>query len=64
MGGWVVLQLFFVAGQVDDGVAYLAHIGGFAAGAGLFLAMRPAELKLFECVGEPQASVLGGGGAA
>jgi membrane associated rhomboid family serine protease len=50
IGGWAVLQVVSLAGQVDDGVAYIAHLGGLAAGAGLFMAMRPAGVRLFECL--------------
>jgi rhomboid family protein len=50
IGGWGLLQLFYVAQQADDGVAYLAHVGGLAAGAILFLLMRPSGVELFECV--------------
>jgi len=50
IGGWGVLQLFSVAAQADDGVAYLAHVGGFAAGAALFYALRPTGVRLFECM--------------
>lgn len=53
IGGWVVLQLFQVANRSDDGVAYLAHIGGLIAGAALFLLMRPAGMALFECIDPP-----------
>jgi membrane associated rhomboid family serine protease len=54
IGGWALLQLFSLAAQADDGVAYIAHIGGLAAGAGLFLVMRPPGVGLFECL-EPGA---------
>jgi membrane associated rhomboid family serine protease len=50
IGGWGVLQLFSVAAQSQDGVAYLAHVGGFAAGAALFYALRPTGVRLFECM--------------
>ena len=36
IGLWIVLQLFSgigsIAGAADSGVAYMAHVGGFAAG--------------------------------
>ena len=36
IGLWIVLQLFSgigsIAGAADGGVAYMAHVGGFAAG--------------------------------
>jgi membrane associated rhomboid family serine protease len=53
IGGWVLLQLFNVASQSNDGVAYGAHIGGLVAGALLFLTMRPAGVALLECVEQP-----------
>jgi membrane associated rhomboid family serine protease len=56
IAGWGVLQIVSMglAGQ-DDDVAYMAHVGGFAAGALLFYALRPAGVRLFECVGEGPA---------
>jgi rhomboid family protein len=57
IGGWVLLQLFQIANQTDDGVAYVAHGGGLLAGALLFLVMRPAGVHLFECVEEEKAAV-------
>jgi rhomboid family protein len=59
IGGWVVLQLFYIVSQANDGVAYSAHGAGLVAGALLFLVMRPAGVQLLECVeqpGEEQAS--------
>jgi rhomboid family protein len=53
IGGWVVLQLFNILGQSDDGVAYGAHIGGLLAGGMLFLVMRPPGVKLLECAEQP-----------
>jgi len=49
IGGWALLQVILLANQTDDGVAYLAHVGGLIAGALLFLVMRPNGVKLFEC---------------
>lgn len=56
IGGWVLLQLYQIASQNDDGVAYVAHGGGLIAGALLFLVMRPAGVRLFECVEEEEAA--------
>jgi membrane associated rhomboid family serine protease len=53
IGGWVVLQLYQLAGQPDDGVAYMAHVGGLIAGAVLFLVMRPASVQLLDCIEQP-----------
>jgi membrane associated rhomboid family serine protease len=50
IGAWALLQVFLLAQHSEDGVAYLAHVGGLAAGALLFLVMRPAGVQLFECV--------------
>jgi membrane associated rhomboid family serine protease len=50
IGAWALLQIFLLAQHSDDGVAYLAHVGGLAAGALLFLVMRPAGVDLFECI--------------
>jgi membrane associated rhomboid family serine protease len=50
IGGWVLLQLYQIANQASDGVAYVAHGGGVIAGAILFLVMKPADVRLFECV--------------
>jgi len=54
IGGWAILQVLLLANQTDDGVAYLAHVGGLVAGALLFLVMRPRGVKLFECRDELQ----------
>jgi membrane associated rhomboid family serine protease len=48
--GWAILQIYLLAQNSDDGVAYLAHVGGLIAGALLFLVMRPSSVQLFECV--------------
>lgn len=60
IGGWGLLQLFMLAGKMDDGVAYLAHVGGLFAGALLFMVMRPNGVKLFECMGG-ESMAFGGG---
>lgn len=53
IGGWVLLQLFmFAAAGPDDNVAYIAHLGGLAAGVGLLLLLKPAGLRLWECAGD------------
>ncbi len=54
IGGWVLLQLYQIANQTNDGVAYVAHGGGLIAGALLFLVMRPTGVHLFECVEQPE----------
>jgi membrane associated rhomboid family serine protease len=50
IGAWALLQIFLLAQHSNDGVAYLAHVGGLVAGAILFVVMRPAGVELFECV--------------
>jgi membrane associated rhomboid family serine protease len=57
IGGWVLLQLYQIANQASDGVAYVAHGGGLIAGALLFLAMRPASVHLFDCAEQPGEEV-------
>jgi len=59
IGGWVILQLYLSVSGADDGVAYAAHVGGLAAGAVLFLLLRPATVDLFECIEEPDPAVGG-----
>jgi membrane associated rhomboid family serine protease len=53
IGGWVLLQLYQIASQANDGIAYVAHGGGLIAGGLLFLLMKPAGVRLFECVEQP-----------
>jgi membrane associated rhomboid family serine protease len=57
IGGWGLLQLFSLRiADKDDGVAYMAHVGGFIAGALLFYLLRPTGVRLFECMGQgPEA---------
>ena len=50
IGGWALLQIWHLAGKATSDVAYGAHVGGLAVGALLFLVMRPAGVKLFECM--------------
>jgi membrane associated rhomboid family serine protease len=59
IGGWGVLQLVMLASKPDDGVAYLAHVGGLVAGALLFVAMRPVGVRLFECMSREAAPFAG-----
>lgn len=47
LGGWIGLQ-FMSLGQVDSGVAYLAHIGGFIAGMALIPFFKKPHVKLFD----------------
>ena len=50
IGLWIAIQVLSAVTQADDGVAYWAHIGGVLAGAVLILFLRPAKLRLFECL--------------
>jgi membrane associated rhomboid family serine protease len=47
--GWAIWQVLEAANGVRD-VAYWAHVGGLITGAVLFIVMRPAGVKLFDCV--------------
>ena len=57
IGVWAGLQVVHVAGKDNDGVAYMAHVGGLAAGVVLFLALRPRHVRLLECVWDPEGSL-------
>jgi membrane associated rhomboid family serine protease len=59
IGGWVLLQVYEIASQAEDDVAYWAHIGGLAVGAILFTLMRPPGIQLFECVDPAQVATPG-----
>jgi membrane associated rhomboid family serine protease len=50
IGGWAIWQAAEAANRVQDGVAYWGHVGGLITGAVLFIAMRPAGVKLFDCM--------------
>ena len=56
IGLWVAFQFYDIAQGEDDGVAYAAHLGGLAAGAALFVALRPRDVELFECLYEKEAT--------
>jgi len=49
IGLWVLMQIGELASRDQDGVAYSAHIGGLITGAALFIVMRPASIRLFDC---------------
>jgi membrane associated rhomboid family serine protease len=49
IGSWVIVQVLLALSGTQDGVAYWAHVGGLITGAVLFVAMRPAGVRLFEC---------------
>ena len=54
IGIWMIWQLVQLAIQTNDGVGYLAHIGGLFAGGAAFLLLRPSNLELFQCFEQPQ----------
>ena len=55
LGGWVLLQLWSISVQTQDDVAYMSHVGGLLAGAGLFPLLRYRTVRLFECIREVKA---------
>jgi membrane associated rhomboid family serine protease len=59
IGGWAIWQFVDAASRIDDGIAYWAHVGGLITGAILFVLMRPAGVRLFECI-EPGKAVAEG----
>jgi membrane associated rhomboid family serine protease len=59
IGFWAIWQFIDAAGRVDDGVAYWAHVGGLITGAVLFVVMRPAGVRLFECIESDTAPAQG-----
>lgn len=56
LGAWAAVQLWHISVQSQDEVAYMAHVGGFAAGAVLFPLLRYHTVRLFECIREPLTS--------
>jgi membrane associated rhomboid family serine protease len=59
IGSWAIWQVIEVSSRAQDGVAYWAHVGGLVAGAALFVWLRPASVKLFDCVHSEPAIVAG-----
>jgi membrane associated rhomboid family serine protease len=49
IGGWAIFQIVEVSSRAEDNVAYWAHVGGLITGAILFILMRPAGVRLFDC---------------
>jgi membrane associated rhomboid family serine protease len=65
VGGFVATQFVHLGSASKSDVAYWCHVGGMAAGGILFLLLRPAGLRLFECIRppilpEPSPEVAGG----
>jgi membrane associated rhomboid family serine protease len=52
IGAWVGTQVFFVYAGIQDGTAWWAHLGGFAAGVLLVVVFKRADQRLFG--GAPQ----------
>lgn len=50
LGGWALTQLWAISVQTQDGVAYMAHVGGLAAGAAMFPLLRYRSVRLFQCI--------------
>jgi membrane associated rhomboid family serine protease len=59
IGGWAIWQVVEAANRVQDGVAYWGHVGGLITGAVLFIVMRPAGVKLFDCMHSEPVSAAG-----
>jgi len=54
IGAWGLTQLVHIVGRASDGVAYWGHLGGFVAGAVLFVLMRRPDVALFDCIQTPE----------
>ena len=52
LGAWILTQFWSISVQAHDNVAYMAHVGGFVAGAVLFPLLRYRTVNLFECIRE------------
>lgn len=59
IGTWALWQVIEASSRAQDGVAYWAHVGGLIIGAVLFMVMRPAGIRLFDCVHSEPAIVAG-----
>jgi membrane associated rhomboid family serine protease len=59
IGGWAIFQIVEVSSRAEDNVAYWAHVGGLITGAILFILMRPAGVRLFDCTHSEPAVVSG-----
>ncbi len=44
---WIGVQIFYAFAPDPEGVAWWAHVGGFAAGAALVVLFKRREIKLF-----------------
>ena len=59
IGAWAIFQVVEVSSRTQDNVAYWAHIGGLITGAVLFIVMRPAGVRLFDCTHSEPVMVSG-----
>ena|SRR5437868_1873288 len=50
IGAFALMQIINLDSASRSEVAYWCHVGGMAAGALLLLVLRPAGVKLFDCV--------------
>ncbi len=48
LGAWILLQIFNSVTNVQDGVAWWAHLGGAATGAALIPFMKRSNVRLFD----------------
>ena len=61
VGAFAFMQFINLESAAKSDVAYWCHIGGMAAGGVLFPLMRPAGVKLFECIRGPKAPAVAAG---
>ncbi len=47
IGAWLATQILFIVSNIEDGTAWWAHVGGFAAGAVLVFVFRRPGQPLF-----------------
>src|SRR5262245_900062 len=57
VGAFVIMQFISLGSASKSEVAYWCHIGGMVAGGILLLLIRPAGVKLFECLRPDQVPV-------
>lgn len=50
LGFWVLTQIWHVVSLEKSDTAWWAHVGGLVAGAALITVIRPAGVRLFECM--------------
>jgi membrane associated rhomboid family serine protease len=57
VSAFAILQLISLGSASKSDVAYWCHFGGMVAGAVLLLVMRPAGVRLFDCIRPEQVPV-------